>query len=250
MGYSSVTDALQVPVTVSIVSHGQGALVALLLNDLSRCSEVVRVVVTQNIPESDIPSPESLQSRLRLIRNKHPLGFAANHNQACRMCETTFFAVVNPDIRLVGDPFTPLILALEESSGGVIAPAIYNPDGILEDSARQFPTPLRLLRKFMGLGDGRITSEGTTPFEVDWTAGMFLLFKASTYREVGGFDEDFFLYYEDVDICTRLWQGGRRVIFHPYVMVIHAAQRASRKKLLYMKWHLTSMMRYFRKHIW
>ena len=86
MGYSSVTDVAQVPVTVSIVSHGQSALVALLLNDLSRCSEVVRVVVTQNIPEGDIPCPESLQSRLRLIRNTIFIGFAANHNQACWMC--------------------------------------------------------------------------------------------------------------------------------------------------------------------
>lgn len=250
MGYSSVTDAAEVLVTVSIVSHGQGALVALLLNDLSRCAEVVRVVVTQNIPESDIPCPESLQSRLLLIRNKYPLGFGANQNQAYRMCESTFFAVVNPDIRLVGNPFMRLILALKPDCVGVIAPAVYNPDGILEDSARQFPTPLRLLRKFMGLGDGRITSEGAAPIEVDWTAGMFLIFKASTFRELGGFDEDFFLYYEDVDICSRLWQGGRSVIFHPDVMVIHDAQRASRKKLRYLKWHLNSMMRYFLKRIW
>lgn len=225
-------------------------MVASLLGDLSRCSGVERVVVIQNIPEDDIPCPESLLPRVLLIRNAQPLGFAANHNQAFRRCETALFAVLNPDIRLTDDPFPQLALALETAGGGVIAPAVRNPDGSIEDSARYFPTPLRLLRKLMRLGDGRITPKSLAPLDVDWVAGMFLLFPAATFRDIGGFDEDFFLYYEDVDICARLWRSGRRVILHPGVTAIHAAQRASRRKLRYMKWHLFSMVRYFGKHLW
>jgi len=165
-------------------------------------------------------------------------------------CETPLFAVLNPDIRLRGDPFPQLVQALEVSSVGVVAPAVRSPLGNLEDSARAFPTPLRLLRKLMGLGDGRILIEGVTPKEVDWTAGMFLLFSASVYSELQGFDEGFFLYYEDVDICTRLWRSHRRVILHPDVTVTHAAQRESRRNSRYMKWHFLSMFRYFVKHGW
>lgn len=236
-------------ITVSVVSHGQGQLVAGLLEDLACCPKVSAVVLIQNIPEDDIPCPASLQPRLRVIRNENPRGFAANHNQAFRFCEASMFAVLNPDIRLRVDPFPQLAQALEMSSGGVIAPAVRNPNGDLEDSARKFPTPLRLLRKLMGLGDGCILIEGATPQDVDWTAGMFLLFPASVYNELEGFDEGFFLYYEDVDICTRLWRSGRRVILHPGVTVIHAAQRASRRKVRYMKWHLCSIFRYFVKHV-
>jgi N-acetylglucosaminyl-diphospho-decaprenol L-rhamnosyltransferase len=245
-----VTEPCHQPITVSVVSHGQGRLVAALLEDLAGCSSVSAVVLTLNVPEDVIPCPECLQPRVRRIHNERPLGFAANHNQAFEFCETPLFAVLNPDIRLTEDPFPPLVRALETSGGGVIAPAVRNPDGCLEDSARYFPTPLRLLRKLMGLGDGRITSEGSALQEVDWTAGMFLLFPASAFSALGGFDERFFLYYEDVDLCTRLWRSGRSVILHPGVTVIHAAQRASRRKLRYMKWHLSSMVRYFGKHAW
>jgi len=250
MEYLSVTEPCRQPITVSVVSHGQGRLVAALLEDLACCHDVSAVVLTQNIPEDDIPCPASLQPRLRVIRNERPRGFAANHNQAFRFCETSLFAVLNPDIRFRGDPFQQLALALDAHGGGVIAPAVRNPSGDLEDSARHFPTPLRQLRKLMGLGDGRIAAEGAAPQDVDWTAGMFLLFPASVYSELEGFDEGFFLYYEDVDVCTRLWRSGRRVILHPGVTVIHAAQRASRRRLRYMKWHFFSMFRYFVKHAW
>lgn len=249
-GSFSVTDCANQSITVSVVSHGQGRLVARLLEDLTLCPNVSAVILTQNVPEDDIPCPASLQPRLRVIHNKRPLGFAANHNQAFRLCESSLFAVLNPDIRLPNDPFFQLALALEKTDGGVIAPAVWSPDGDLEDSARYFPTPQRLLYKLLWIGDGRIASESVVPHEIDWAAGMFLLFPASTFREIGGFDEGYFLYYEDVDICSRLWQSGRHVILHPGVTVIHAAQRASRRKLRYMKWHLSSMLRYFVKHAW
>ena len=238
------------PITVSVVSHGQGRLVAALLEDLACCQDVLTVILTQNIPESDIPCPVSLQPRLRVIRNERPRGFAANHNQAFRFCDTSMFAVLNPDIRLTADPFSELVQALEKNSGGVIAPAVRNPSGDLENSARKFPTLSRLLRKLMGFEEERIATKDETPQDVDWTAGMFLLFLSSVYRELEGFDEGFFLYYEDVDICSRLWRSDRRVILHPGVNVIHAAQRASHRKLRYMKWHLSSMLRYFVRHAW
>ncbi|WP_200385790.1 glycosyltransferase [Rhodocyclus tenuis] len=245
-----MTEYARPPITASVVSHGQGKLVAGLLRDLALCPDVSAVVLTQNVPEDDIPCPESLRSRLRVIRNETPLGFAANHNQAFRFCESPMFAVLNPDIRLTGDPFLQLALALKMTGGGVIAPAVRNPDGGLEDSARYFPTLSRLLFKLVGLSDGRIATELIAQQDIDWAAGMFLLFPAETFREIGGFDEGFFLYYEDVDICTRLWRSGRRVILHPGVTVIHAAQRASRSNLRYMKWHVYSMVRYFIKHAW
>lgn len=250
MACSSVSDAATAEITVSIVSHGQGHMVAALLDDLVQCPEVSRIVVTHNIPEAPLQCPEVLRPRLRLIHNAHPLGFAANHNQAFGSCETPLFAVLNPDIRLTGNPFPELANGLIADNGGVIAPAVRNPEGSLEDSARRFPTLPRLLRKLMGRGDGRINCEGRAPQDVDWVAGMFLLFNTDAFKALGGFDEAYFLYYEDVDVCTRLWRSGRRVMLHPAVSVIHAAQRASRRNLRYMRWHLSSMARYLITHAW
>jgi N-acetylglucosaminyl-diphospho-decaprenol L-rhamnosyltransferase len=249
MGYSSVAKTVHQPITVSVISHGQGELVAALLEDLASCTSVAEVILTQNIPEGEIACPESLRPRVRLIRNDQPLGFAANHNQAFRQCRTPLFAVLNPDIRLERDPFPPLTEALAANGVGLAAPAVRAPHGTLEDSARYFPTPFRLLAKLLKLGDGRRVVVGQGPVAVDWTAGMFMLFRADVFRDLGGFDEGFFLYYEDVDICVRLWRVGQRVMLHPGASVIHAAQRASRRRPRYMAWHLSSMARYFIKHL-
>lgn len=75
-----------------------------------------------------------------------------------------------------------------------------------------------------------------------------MLFRAEAFRDVGGFDGAFFLYYEDVDICARLWQAGWKVIYHPGISIIHDARRSSRRDPHYMRWHAASMLRYLWKH--
>lgn len=222
---------------------------AALLQDLAHCTGIAQVLITQNLPEPPIACPDSLTTRVRTICNTHPQGFAANHNQAFKHCNTALFAVLNPDIHIQSDPFPTLAHTLANNKTGMVAPAVYHPNGTAEDSARHFPTLRQLFGKLLGLGDGRIHFNTQIPVAVDWTAGMFMLFKADTYRALGGFDEGFFLYYEDVDICVRLWKSGHAVVLHPGVHVIHAAQRASRRNLRYLKWHAASMLRYFRLHL-
>jgi hypothetical protein len=88
---------------------------------------------------------------------------------------------------------------------------------------------------------------GQPPFEPDWVAGMFVLFSALAYKKLEGFDENYFLYYEDVDICRRAHLLGLKIICCPEVTIVHHAQRASRKSIRHMCWHLESMRRYFCK---
>lgn len=236
-------------VTVSVVSHGQGKLVAQLLTELTRCPGIAEIIVTQNIPEPEIACPEALGGRVRFLRNATPLGFAANHNQAFRQCTQPFYVVLNPDIGLNdADPLPGLLACIEQPDRALVVPVVRNPDGRMEDSVRRFPTPLGLLAKLLRISDGRYGDLGQDPRAVDWAAGMFMLFRSDDFRAIGGFDAGFFLYYEDVDICARLWKSGRRVIACPGVSVIHDAQRASHRNLKYLKWHLSSMSRYFLKH--
>ena len=76
---------------------------------------------------------------------------------------------------------------------------------------------------------------------------MFMMFRADTFRMIGGFDEGYFLYYEDVDLCWRLRRQGYDVALLPMVRVIHAAQRASHRDLRHLGWHVSSMLRFFVK---
>ncbi len=235
-------------VCVSIVSHDQAKLSTLLLGDLqSQCSDV-SVVLTSNIPESTSLNHARL-SRVKHIDNSSPKGFGANHNFAFRYCDSPFFCVANPDIRIESNPFPVLRAAMDDPKVGLVVPLVLNPTGGVEDSIRYFPTPLGVIGKALGLSEGRFPVEAANPTAVDWAAGMFMFFRAEAFADVGGFDEKYFLYYEDVDICARLWKTGWKVMLQPVVSVVHAAQRTSRKNPRYLAWHLSSMARYFAKHL-
>lgn len=236
-------------ICLSMVSHQQAALANLFLADLSRSPELDRTVVIENLPEATVLQVPG--GALHLV-NARPMGFAENHNQAFAWCEQPFFCVANPDIRLPNNPFPGLLSCFDDPRVGVVAPLVLNPTGQVEDNARRFPSPWNLLIKGLGGHDGRYDVRKFDPalnVPVEWAAGMFLLFRAEAFREVGGFDDKFHLYYEDVDICTRMWKAGWKVMLKPDVSVVHAAQRASRSNPQYTAWHASSMARYFFKHL-
>ena len=233
--------------SISIVSHLQAGMVALLLNDLfSFCRErEFEVILTLNLAEA-IPFETAIYPfSIRIIRNEKPLGFGANHNQAFAMSSGKFFCVLNPDIRLSMDPFGPLLSLLEQEDIGLVAPAVTNVRGEFEDSARCFPTPRGILLKTLKLPEEPDYLLADIPISPDWTAGMFMLLPRSVYAQLGGFDVSYFLYYEDVDFCARIRLSGYRVAVTPVVRVIHNAQRRSHRNIRFLYWHVRSMLRFF-----
>lgn len=237
-------------VDFSIVSHGQSELVNKLIEDLN-ASDICckKLVLTANIPESKSFIEAISANVVSVIENVEPHGFAANHNAAFSLCDAPFFCVLNPDLRMLSNPLPELLRNFDDPRVGIVAPLVVGPDGVEEDSARRFPTLAGLFLKMLGISDGRVARHSTPGAEaVDWAAGMFLLIRRSAMEEIGGFDADFFLYYEDVDLCARMHKAGWKVVFDARVSVIHEAQRQSRRSMRYLRWHLSSMLRYFRKH--
>ena len=234
---------------ISIVSHGQGRLIKQLLSDLVPLMQAgAEVILTINVPEDESFLGE-FEDKILLIRNKTPLGFGENHNNACMKTERDWFAVLNPDIRC--DPLIfPLLIAAHESAGaGVTAPRIVGINGLAEDSVRYYPTLSRILNRtwlrFMGrslVSDYKLKDGKHMP--VDWVAGMFLLFKSVNYREVGGFDTRYFMYLEDADICRRLNLKGLPVVVVPELQAIHDARRATGRSFQHFRWHLGSLIRF------
>lgn len=231
--------------TVSVVSHGQIELVDQLLADLAKhCAADLSVVLTHNIAEREVVLPADWAHRLEVVQNERPAGFGANHNAAFRRCITPLFCVVNPDIRLARDPFPALVATLESGRIAAAGPMVLSPSGKAEDSARRFPTVARLLWKLAKPPRGPEYPVDRGPIAVDWVAGMFMLFRAEAFRFVSGFDERFFLYYEDVDICRRLRGAGYSITYDPNVSVVHDARRASRRNPRLMAIHAASALRY------
>lgn len=232
-------------VTISIVSHGHGDMAERLAERLLMFPEISRIIMTFNVPET-LHFNENAQ--VLRINNPAPKGFGANHNAAFRHCATNYFCVLNPDIELPSNPFPLLTGAMKSHLAEIVAPVVLAPAGTVEDSVRRFPTASSLVLKALGGPDGRhrITL-GQLPFEPDWVAGMFMLFCVTAYKKLQGFDENYFLYYEDVDICRRARQLGLKIVCCPEIAVVHHAQRASRKSLRHMFWHVSSMCRYLSK---
>jgi N-acetylglucosaminyl-diphospho-decaprenol L-rhamnosyltransferase len=233
--------------SVSVVSHCQLDMISDLLSDLERYCFLtpLEVVLTINIAEINKLDIGLYSYPIKIINNEQPNGFGANHNQAFMVASGSYFCVLNPDIRLVADPFPALMSVLQDEKVGVCAPLVMNKDGELEDSARLFPSPWTVLKRFISgkrTSDYVITQEPVLP---DWVGGMFMLFRSETYREINGFDERYFLYYEDVDICARLTNLRFKVVLCTASKVIHLAQRTSHKSLKYLRWHVTSMLRFF-----
>lgn len=234
-------------ISISVVSHGQIAWVAELLRDLEKhCADArFELILTLNRHETIPFTLEQFSYPVTLLRNERPLGFAANQNQAFRRAVGRYFCVINPDIRLLSNPFPNLLAGLNEFSAGVAAPLVLGEAGKAEDSARRFPSPLSILRKACGIGLTPDYVIGVAAFYPDWVGGMFMLFPRRVFAQVGGFDEHYFLYYEDVDICARLRLLGHEVLVCPQAKVVHHAQRHSHRSFWYLRWHLRSMLRFF-----
>jgi GT2 family glycosyltransferase len=234
-------------VSISVVSHGQIALIANLLKDVElNCLETsIELILTLNIEEILPFMSDKFAFPIKVIRNANPMGFAANHNQAFTHATGQYFCVLNPDVGFDKDPFPPLLACLKNSSVGVAAPVVLGEGGEIEDSARHFPTPLKIICKALGKCKGSDYLIGAQTIYPDWAGGMFLLFSRAVFEKLSGFDQRYFLYYEDVDICARLRLLGYEVALCPQSSVVHHAQRSSHRSLRYFRWHLTSMMRFF-----
>jgi N-acetylglucosaminyl-diphospho-decaprenol L-rhamnosyltransferase len=226
----------QPPITVSIVSHGQLALVLPLLEQLDRFSRAstAKVVLTINIPEPDLLDGLKWGFAIERIENASPKGFGANHNQAFERCDTPWFLVLNPDIRFDNDVLAPLV-AQAAPDAGLLTPRILEPDKSTPEQHRAIITPLEILtRRKPGY---------VRPAVPDWIPGLFMLFRSDAYRQIGGFDERFFMYGEDFDICARTQLAGWKLQVGEDLLARHEAQRASRSSKKHLYWHVTSLLK-------
>lgn len=224
--------------------------------------------VTDNSPEatdvaalaSGVPALSSIRLRYRHL--PHNPGYGAAHNCAIREVISEGFdahLVVNTDISFGHGIIARMIELLQsDSTIGQISPRIISPDGSQQFVQRLLPTPLdvfgrRFLPAFMMKGRNRryMLSEryNDAVADIPYHQGSFMMFRTEALKAVGGFDERFFMYPEDIDITRRVHRQYRTLYF-PGVTVTHA-HRASSYKSLKMLWiHCRNMVKYFNKWGW
>jgi len=205
-----------------------------------------RIVVVDNACTDE--SPDLARAAGCEVVRCERSGYGAAINHGARELKGDFFAVLNPDIRLFGaDTVARLAHHFMHPQVGLVAPALELVDGSLQDSARRTPTPANLLfRRWIGAERGWVRRGG----DVEWTVGAFWLVRREAWERIGGFDERYFLYFDDVDLCHRMRTAGYSVRFDPTVRAQHAFQAASRRPLTAWatRHHIRSAMRFFVEH--
>jgi GT2 family glycosyltransferase len=221
------------------------------------------VVVHEEGPELErcIASLEPQVNELVVIRNlvdnERPLGFAANANRGIARTTAPFVVVANPDTEAEPDAVARL-LAFAESRprAGIIAPQLLNSDGSRQASRRRFPTVSGTLvrrtplRRHLRADRHFYTDEPAEPVESDWMLGAFLLLRRELLDELGGFDEGYRLYGEDIDLAYRAAKVGWERWYVPSARVTHAHAAVTDKRFLtrHTLWHWRGIARFVRKH--
>jgi len=194
-------------------------------------------------------------------------GFAVGNNLGIARATGKYIAVLNPDIAIVQGALEKMVQIMEQNlTIGILGPKLINPDGSVQHSCRHFPDwkmPL-YRRSFLGqLPWGKVALQHYLMVDfdhnknitTDWLFGAFLLFRKSLLEKIGFFDERFFMYFEDLDLCRRCWQAGSQVYYLSDVEMVHYHNRLSAEKTGLLgiftkagRIHLSSGLKYFAKY--
>ncbi len=228
-------------------------------------ADEVEIVVVDN--HSDDESIGFIRAQLgtmptvRIIEERGNVGYGRGNNAALRFVKGEYLLIVNPDNTLPPDATENMVKALQaHPDAGIVGPALIHPDGSVRPSARKFPRIADLIRKRLRPDrwqveyDKTMTSmQSQESVDVDWLVGACLLMKTELFRELGGYDERYFLFFEDIDLCRRAHALGKKVLYLPHVRVLDRKTRLSGSTAFSLltkrttRIHLRSALQYFWK---
>jgi N-acetylglucosaminyl-diphospho-decaprenol L-rhamnosyltransferase len=239
-----------VSVAAVVVTHGPDP-------DLPQCVKALSPQVDELVVVANPPPPET---EARLIVNERSLGFAANVNRGVAETTAPFVVVANPDTEAGPDAVATLReFAAAHPRAGVVGPRLVFPDGRVNSSRRRWPTvkgtlvrrtPLRRVLGWTQHAHYGLDEQPTAPVPADWLLGAFLLLRREMLVELGGFDERFRLYGEDIDLAYRAAKAGWERWYVPAAVVRHAHAAVTDRRLLTRRtlWHWAGILRFVRKH--
>jgi len=229
------------------------SIVILCWNDLKVISDCLRSIVdrTHSIEfeiivsdnGSSDGSPEFIRKtfpEVRVIENGQNLRFARGNNVGIQASRGEYVLILNPDTIIHEGALDKLVsFADQHPEVGAFGCRVLNPDGSYQESARPFPTlrgdwiAAAYLRPLAYLSDYFISDQytgwkGDTERLVDWQSGCCVMFRETLLKRLGGFDEQFFYYYEEVDLCKRVQMAGYPIMFTPDATITHLGGRPTR----------------------
>jgi len=198
--------------------------------------------------------------QVKIFVNKKSKGFGSNNNFGVSMSQGKYLALINPDIVLLENAIDNLLNYIERNiTAGIVVPKLLNTDLSVQYSIRSFISLKMLFYRIIYKGKDDVSNKEINNYlqknidinaiqSIDWAIGAAFFLSKELFEALRGFDEDYFLYVEDEDLCLRIWKMQRQVIYVPESQMIHNHLRASRKVGKKMFFHIKSMILFFLKH--
>jgi len=247
-------------ISVCVVTYNSSKEIRNVLNSLQQSSikeELDLYVVDNNSSDETNLIVEKEFPYVNLIKLNKNIGFGAGHNKVISNVDSKYHLIINPDVKFDSDVLEGLASFMDENSDVVIvSPKILNPDG----TEQYLPKLNPKIRYFLG---GRFEQHGamfsrwrdeytrrnediTGPTDIEFCTGCFMFTRTSILKQIGGFDERYFLHFEDADLARMMKQKGR-IVFHPNFEVSHLWKRDNVKSMKFFLIALKSMAKYFKK---
>ncbi len=191
-----------------------------------------------------------------LIQNNNNVGFASANNQGATLAQGEYVCFLNPDTIVAPDTFVEIIdKAKKLPHAGLLGPRLINGMGnYLHESKRNIPSPLTSLRRLFGIKLGHVKNyyadhipTASTSY-VDVLVGAFMLVRKGHFDAVGGFDEDYFMYGEDLDLCYRFKKSGHQNYYIGSIVAIHYRGESTDRNATYIKRFYGAMRLFYKKH--
>jgi GT2 family glycosyltransferase len=220
------------------------------------------IVVDHSSSALDLERLAAKFPEVRMAPTSTNPGFSAGINAGARLARGRHLLILNPDARIQPAAIDAMAAYLDTyADTAVVGARVEDPGGTVQRSARRFPTMLTGLAGRSSLftrvwpdnplsrRDALADATTVAPREVDWVAGSCMAVSAEAFKRVGGMDEQFFLYWEDADLCKRLKETGWRTVYLPSAVAVHGVGRSRRhaRALSVRAFHRSAYL-YFRKH--
>ncbi len=210
------------------------------------------IVIDNNSSDDSCEMMKARFPEIKLLENKENVGFSRANNQAVRVAKGEYVCILNPDTAVSESTFSNCINYVDsiENMGALGVRLMDGTGNFLPESKRNIPKPMVSLMKLLGF-DRKYYSlhlANNSIGEVDVLVGAFMFLKRSVYNEVGGFDEDYFMYGEDIDLSYKILKAGYQNFYNGTIGTLHYKGESTQKDSLYFDRFYGAMRIFYSKH--
>lgn len=245
---------LEYQITATIVLYNENLkTLKKTVNSFLKTSFKKKLYLIDNSP-TDKLKKYFLHEEIEYIFVGKNLGFGKAHNLILQKLNSNYHLLLNPDLEFDENVIRILINQLENNKNVIFTtPKVIYPNNELQYVCRKHPTFFDLLNRRLNIDKSRVydteyrNKDLDKPFFPDFIHGCFMLFKTEEFINLKGFDERYFLYMEDADLCRKIDKLGKKKLYFPEVQIIHQHQKGSAKNIKLFFYHISSALKYFLK---